>query len=162
MNEPTSNPQSSDAAAGDDLQTALFLDLVAQHAEMALMFLGRVPHPQTGEKVQDLETARLFISQLEMIEAKTKGNLSPREAALLKQGLMATRMAFVEVVEAQGAKPDAGKEPGADPVSAGGPSEPSTAAAAPEAPEAPEASTPAQENSPSETDEERKKFVKKY
>lgn len=156
MNEPTSNPQSSEAAPGDDLQTALFLDLVAQHAEMALMFLGRVPHPQTGEKVQDLETARLFISQLEMIEAKTKGNLSAREQALLKQGLMATRMAFVEVVEAQGAKPDAGKESGGDPVSTAGPSEPPTASAAPEA------STPAQENSPSETDEERKKFVKKY
>jgi hypothetical protein len=156
MSEPTSNPQSSDAAAGDDLQTALFLDLVAQHAEMALMFLGRVPHPQTGEKVQDLETARLFISQLEMIEAKTKGNLSPREQALLKQGLMATRMAFVEVVEAQAAKPDTGKEPSADPASAAAPTEPVAGDTAPEA------STPAQENLPSATDEERKKFVKKY
>ena len=110
MSESASSPPSPGAAPGDDLQTALFLDLVAQHAEMALMFLGRVPHPQTGKTVQDLETARLFISQLEMIEAKTKGNLSPREQALLKQGLMATRMAFVETVEAQAAKPDAGKE----------------------------------------------------
>jgi len=150
MSEPTSNPQSSDAAAGDDLQTALFLDLVAQHAEMALMFLGRVPHPQTGEKVQDLETARLFISQLEMIEAKTKGNLSPREAALLKQGLMATRMAFVEVVEARATKPDAGKEP-----SAGQPEQP------PPSPST-EASAQGQENPPPDDDEDRKKFVKKY
>jgi hypothetical protein len=159
MSEPASSPQPPGAAPGDDLQTALFLDLVAQHAEMALMFLGRVPHPQTGEKVQELETARLFISQLEMIEAKTKGNLSAREQALLKQGLMATRMAFVEAVEAQAAKPDAGKEAGTDAASPAGPSEPPTASAAPEAPEA---STPAQENSPSEMDEERKKFVKKY
>ena len=157
MSESASNPPSPGAAPGADLQTALFLDLVAQHAEMALMFLGRVPHPQTGEKVQDLETARLFISQLEMIEAKTKGNLSPREAALLKQGLMATRMAFVEVVEAQGAKPEAGKKSGAG--SANAPSQPEQ----PPASAATEAPAPAQENSPPATDdEERKKFVKKY
>jgi len=124
---------------------------------MALMFLGRVPHPQTGEKVQDLETARLFISQLEMIEAKTKGNLGPREQALLKQGLMATRMAFVEAVEAQGAKPDAGKESAADSASAAGqPEQPPASAAT-------EASAQTQENPPSAADdEERKKFVKRY
>jgi hypothetical protein len=151
MSEPTSNPPSPGAAPGDDLQTALFLDLVAQHAEMALMFLGRVPHPQTGKTVQDLETARLFISQLEMLEAKTKGNLSPREAALLKQGLMATRMAFVDAVEARGAKSDAGQERGA-----GQPEQPPPAAST-------DAAAQARENPPpAADDEERKKFVKKY
>ena len=157
MSESASPPPSPGIVPGDDLQTALFLDLVAQHAEMALMFLGRVPHPQTGEKVENLETARLFISQLEMIEAKTKGNLSPREQALLKQGLMATRMAFVEAVEAKGAKPDAGKESTAGSASAAGQPEKPPASAATEA------SVQAQENSPpAADDEERKKFVKKY
>ena len=157
MSEPASNPPSPAAAPGDDLQTALFLDLVAQHAEMALMFLGRVPHPQTGEKVQDLETARLFISQLEMIEAKTKGNLSPREAALLKQGLMATRMAFVEAVEAQAAKPEAGKESATGSASAASqPVPPPTAAATEASAQAPANSPPAPD------DDDRKKFVKKY
>jgi hypothetical protein len=157
MSESTSDPQSTGAAPGDDLQTALFLDLVAQHAEMALMFLGRVPHPQTGKTVQDLETARLFISQLEMLETKTKGNLSAREQALLKQGLMATRLAFVEVVEAQGTKSDAGKESVAGSASAAGKPEP------PPSSVATEASAQAQENSPPATPEdERKKFVKKY
>jgi len=151
MSESAANPQSTGAAPGDDLQTALFLDLVAQHAEMALMFLGRVPHPQTGKTVQDLETARLFISQLEMLETKTKGNLSPREQALLKQGLMATRLAFVEVVEAQGAKPDAGKE------SAAGQPEQPPASASTEAPAQSQETPP-----PATDDEERKKFVKKY
>jgi hypothetical protein len=157
MSESASSPQSPGTAPGDDLQTALFLDLVAQHAEMALMFLGRVPHPQTGKTVQDLETARLFISQLEMLETKTKGNLSPREQALLKQGLMATRIAFVEVVEAQGAKPDAGRESAAGTASAAGQPEPPPGSTVTEAP------AQAQENSPPATDEEeRKKFVKKY
>ena len=156
MSEPTPGTQPPDAAAGDDLQSALFLDLVAQHAEMALMFLGRVPHPQTGKTVQDLETARLFISQLEMLETKTKGNLSPREQALLKQGLMATRMAFVEAVEAQDAKPDAGKESPAGSASAPSPEQPPPSAST-------DAPAQSQENPPpAADDEERKKFVKKY
>jgi hypothetical protein len=157
MSEPTPSPQTSGAAGQDDLQSALFLDLVAQHAEMALMFLGRVPHPQTGKTVQDLETARLFISQLEMLEAKTRGNLNPREHALLKQGLMATRMAFVEVVEAQASKPDSSPEPGAGAASATSPPNPAPASASPETPsQAPPSAAAAT------AEDERKKFVKKY
>ena len=157
MSEPITTPESSAAGPGDDLQTALFLDLVAQHAEMALMFLGRVPHPKTGEKVHDLETARLFISQLEMIEAKTKGNLNQREQGLLKQSLMATRMAFVEAVESQPSKPDIHKE--SAPGAAGPSGQPAPLASS----AASEASAPAQGNAPSATDaDERKKFVKKY
>jgi hypothetical protein len=144
--EPSPNPQSTGAVPDDDLQSALFLDLVAQHAEMAMMFLGRVPHPHTGKTVLDLQTACLFIGQLEMLEAKTKGNLNAREQGLLKQSLMATRMAFVEAVEAGPAKESAGSE----------------SAAAPGQPAAPASPEQAQEASADATEEERKKFVKKY
>ena len=89
---------------------ALFAHLVIQNTNMALMFLGQMPHPQSGEKVRDLETAKMFIDQLDMIEAKTKGNLAPDEARLLQQSLMHLRMTFVQVVEAPPAptpKPEA-------------------------------------------------------
>ena len=155
MSQPAYSPESTGTGSTDDLQSALFLDLVAQHAEMAMMFLGRVPHPQTGETVRDLETARLFISQLEMLEAKTRGNLNQREQALLKQALMTTRLAFVESVEAQPAKPD-GKESGAGPAVPSGPS------ASPPTHAPTEASAQGQENPPFTPDDERKKFVKKY
>ena len=155
MSQPASNPGLSGTSSNEDLQSALFLDLVAQHAEMAMMFLGRVPHPQTGKTVRDLETARLFISQLEMLEAKTRGNLNQREQALLKQALMTTRLAFVEAVEAQPAKSDSGTEAGPGSAASSGPS------ASPPTP-APEASAQAQENPSSPPDDERKKFVKKY
>ena len=120
------------------------------------MFLGRVPHPQTGENVRDLETARLFISQLEMLEAKTRGNLNPREQALLKQALMTTRLAFVEAVEAQPATSDGAKESS---LGSEAPSEPS---APPTTPSPAEASAQTQDNPPATADDERKKFVKKY
>lgn len=83
----------------EEMMSALFAHLVIQNTNMALMFLGKVPHPQSGETVQDLETAKMFIDQLEMLEAKTQGNLTLDEAKLLKQSLTHLHMEFVEGVE---------------------------------------------------------------
>jgi hypothetical protein len=121
----------------DEMVTALFAHLVMQQTNMALMLMGKVPHPQSGQAVKDLEAARLFIDQLEMLEAKTKGNLSPEEAGLLKQSLMSARLAFVEAVEAPA------------PSSPPGPAEAKPEAAPGAAPAAP-------------AEEHQKKFTKKY
>jgi hypothetical protein len=83
-------------ASREEIISALFANMVMQQANMALMFLGKVPNPQTGEHVKDLDMAQLFIDHLEMLEEKTKGNLNKQEEAVLKQSLMAARMAFVE------------------------------------------------------------------
>src|SRR5688500_12938710 len=80
----------------EELHSALFASMVMQQGNMALMFLGKIPNPETGETVLELEAARMFIDQLEMLHAKTKGNLSSEEIALLGQTLMTVRMAFVE------------------------------------------------------------------
>lgn len=94
-------PSGADAGplSGEEMQAALFAQLVLQQTNLVLMLLGKTPNPQTGETSRDLEAARLFIDQLEMLEAKTKGNLTPAEARLLQQSLMTARLAFVEVVE---------------------------------------------------------------
>ena len=78
--------------------TALFAHLVMQQSNMAMMLMGKAPHPETGKPVRDLESAKLFIDLLEMLEAKTKGNLTKDEQNLLKQTLMAVRIGFVEAV----------------------------------------------------------------
>jgi hypothetical protein len=158
MSEPVDPPPA--AASHEEVQTALFMDLIAQQANMAFMFLGRVPHPQTGQPVQDLETARLFIDQLEMLEAKTRGNLNKREEGLLKQSLMAARMAFVETIEAPPAKAEARKESSAgaaSPAAASASPAPTPAAAETAAPPADVAAQTA-----ADADDDRKKFVKKY
>jgi hypothetical protein len=64
-----------------------------------MMLLGKVAHPDAGEVKKDLEGARLFIDQLQMLEIKTKGNLTTQEASLLAQSLMSLRLAFVEAVD---------------------------------------------------------------
>lgn len=156
MSDAAFSPNISNSASRDELQTALFLDLVAQHANMAMIFLGRVPHPQTGKQVRDVETARLFIDQLEMLEAKTKGNLNKHEEALLKQSLMATRLAFVDVIESP---PDGtiGAEKSAPASSAQASGGSGSAASTPET-----ASQAGSGLPPDATAEDKKKFVKKY
>lgn len=83
----------------EEMQSALFAQLVMQQSGMAMMLLGKTPNPETGQTLFDLEAARLFVEQLEMLQSKTRGNLTNSEEALLKQTLMAVRMAFVEAVE---------------------------------------------------------------
>lgn len=83
-----------------EMQSARFAQLVMQQANMAFMLLGKVPHPESGKTVRDLEAARMFIDQLEMLEAKTKGNLNRDEQNLLQQTLMSLRMSFVEAANA--------------------------------------------------------------
>ena len=79
--------------------SALFAHMVIQNTNMALMFLGKTPHPESGERVFDLEAARMFIDQIEMLEVKTKGNLTREEEKLLQQSLTHLRMTFVQAVE---------------------------------------------------------------
>ena len=88
----------------EEMQSALFAQLVMQQANLAMMLLGRTPHPESGQTVRDLDAAQMFIDQLEMLETKTRGNLNPQEAALLKQSLMSARLAFVETINAPPAK----------------------------------------------------------
>ena len=153
MNNPTS--PSEDSLAGmsrEELLSALFANMVVQQTNMAMMLLGKVPHPETGQFVQDLETAKMFIDQLEMLETKTKGNLNRQEDGLLKQALAALHLAFVEAVDAPSGGPSR--------VESG-----HTAPAAPAAPQEPEAAKPAAAapaETPAPPDESRKKFSKKY
>ena len=144
MSEPQTMPAGSGAASPEEMNSALFAQLVIQQSSMAMMLLGQTAHPETGKVVRDLDSARLFIDQLEMLEAKTKGNLSQEEAALLKQSLMSLRMAFVEAVNA----------PETSPASASTP-------APPPPPSAPAAETPKADPAQGE-DEHRKRFTKKY
>lgn len=97
----------------------------------------------------------MFIDQLEMIEAKTKGNLDKREEGLLQQSLTHLRMAFFEIVEGRGqAVPTVPAEPSA--LAAEAPAlAPAPAAAPAPAPDAEPAPVPDDFDS-------RKKFSKKY
>lgn len=114
MNEaqPGINDDAPLDATREEMMAEIFAHMVIQNTNMALMLLGAMPHPETGERVQDLEAAQMFIAQLEMLEAKTTGNLVPEEQRLLQQSLMHLRMTFVQAVE-NPPKTEAVKAPGA-------------------------------------------------
>jgi hypothetical protein len=147
MSEPLTPSASSPPTDSEDIMTALFANLVLQQTQMALMLLGRVAHPETGQTVQDVDGARMLIDQLEMLEVKTKGNLTEPESRLLKQNLMALHMAFVEAVERAGSTPP--------------PAAPGAAAAAPAEATASHAAATDAATSAADADS-RKKFSKKY
>lgn len=98
--------------------SALFASMVMQNTNMALIFLGQAPNPQTGETAQELEHATYFIDQLEMLSVKTKNNLDKQEDALLKQSLTHLRLAFVEAAaHPQKSAPTAASPAAASPAS---------------------------------------------
>ena len=137
MSESTSSTQGpSEQSSREEMHSALFAHMIMQQSNMAMLLLGKVPHPESGKMMQDLDAAKLFIDQLEMLQEKTRGNLSKEEANLLRQSLMSLHMAFVEAVNA-------------------------TPSGSQEAPEASEAKTQAAPTPPA-SEESHKKFSKKY
>jgi len=146
MNAPNSIGAPAGGGGGNDELSNLFAQLVMQQANMAMMLLGHVAHPETGQVVRDLEAAKQFIDQLEMLQAKTKGNLTREEAGLLQQSLTTLRLSFVEAVEAP--PPSAAKQP----VAAAGQAKTGESTAG----------TPGQPSTPDSGEEHRPKFTKKY
>jgi hypothetical protein len=66
------------------------------NAEMAQR-LGRIPSPDGRPIPPNLEAGKLLIDQLEMVQEKTRGNLSGQETTILEEALKNVRLAFVEV-----------------------------------------------------------------
>ena len=76
-----------------------FVEFVMMHAQNAALFLGQIPNPKTGEGEVNLELAKMFIDQLEMIREKTRGNLSNEESTVLRNTLSNLQMVYVDVAE---------------------------------------------------------------
>ena len=76
--------------------TQRFIEFVLMHAQNAALFLGQIPNPKTGEPEVNLDLAKMFIDQLEMVQEKTRGNLTNEEAMVLRNTLSNLQMAFVE------------------------------------------------------------------
>lgn len=132
----------------DEMNKALFTHLVMSLASAAMTHLGKLVNPATGKTETNLDAAQANIDMLEMLAARTRGNLDKEEARMLEQTLTGLRMNYVETSSR--------------------PNEPASPAAAPEAAEA--ASTPdaaaeqhtAAAGPGAEPTEDKKRFTKKY
>ncbi|MEQ8848343.1 DUF1844 domain-containing protein [Botrimarina sp.] len=69
--------------------------LMSSLATEALISMGQIPHPVTGETIVRRNQAQYLIDTLALLKEKTAGNLSPEEALALDDVLHQLRMAFV-------------------------------------------------------------------
>lgn len=83
---------------GDCMMPAVsFTSFVLSLNTTALFHLGDIPHPETGQKVFDLELARHTIDTLAMLEDKSKGNLDSEEQDLISRVVYELKMRFIRV-----------------------------------------------------------------
>lgn len=76
-------------------EQATFGLLITSLATQAFIGLGEIENPFTKKREPNLPEARFHIDLLEMLEAKTKGNLTPEEAQGLEGLLFDLRMRYV-------------------------------------------------------------------
>jgi hypothetical protein len=79
----------------DEPEGVDFTMLINAMAQPALLYLGEIPHPATGQPTLDLEGARIQIDMLDLLRVKCRGNLSPQEDNLLESVLHQLRMRYV-------------------------------------------------------------------
>lgn len=160
MSASASNPAAGSPEQGE-LHSHLFGMMVSQQANMALMFMGKMEAPGGDKVPKDLDTARIFISNLEMLQAKTRGNLEPGEEGFLKQMLMNVRMAYVEAVDQQSKGTSAQPAAAGQPTASAAPG-PETSPASAEAPAQPQSDSQPTPGPGTPEPEHRPKFSKKY
>lgn len=77
--------------------TKIFLNFIEGLAQQALMQLGEMENPYTGQTEMDLQGARYTIELLSVIMAKTKGNLNETEQKALSGILHDLRTHFTAI-----------------------------------------------------------------
>jgi len=92
----------------EDNHQILFIQLVIQNQQMAMISLGKVKNPISDTFEKNLEYAKLSIDILDMLSQKTKGNLSEYEEKLLTETVSQLKIIYDD---------ESGKEINADPKS---------------------------------------------
>lgn len=96
MSEEEKQPE---AAATTGAGKVDFSTLLLSLFSGALIQLGEMPDPQTGERGVHLEEARHSIEILDILSEKTRGNLTGDEEELLRQAVTQVKMKYVQAVQ---------------------------------------------------------------
>jgi len=113
------------AGALKDRNAQLFVSLVIGLVQAAYVQLGKVKNELSGQVERNLEAARITIDTLVALEEKTKGNLSPEEAEVLRRAVTELRMNYVDEVKKDAAAgPETPAPETADPTASAAPPPP--------------------------------------
>lgn len=90
-------PEEPEEETGEREGFATFATLVSYLSTTAMFQLGLLPGPG-GERIpSDFVNARRTIDLLEILQEKTRGNLTDNESRMLEEVLYELRISFVEV-----------------------------------------------------------------
>lgn len=98
---PPPQPDKSGSDQAGEIPEASFSVLATTLATQALVALGQAPMPGEEKPTVNLPFAKHCIDTLDILEQKTKGNLTPHESQLLGQFLYQLRMLYVTVKNQQ-------------------------------------------------------------
>ncbi len=90
---PETGPRTGDERAYGPLT---FTSFIMSLSTSALIYLGQVPDPVSGNTITDLTGARQTIDLISLLKEKTAGNLTPDETAFIETILYDLRMLFVK------------------------------------------------------------------
>lgn len=76
----------------------LFMQLVLQNQQLAMMSMGKLKNPVSDKIERNLEFAKMSIDTLDMLAAKTKGNLSEYEEKFLTEVIKELKLNYVDEV----------------------------------------------------------------
>lgn len=74
----------------------LFMQLVLQNQQLAMMSMGKLKNPVSDKIDRNLEFAKMSIDMLDMLAAKTKGNLSEYEEKFLTEVIKDLKLNYVD------------------------------------------------------------------
>lgn len=89
----------SEQLSEDQQNQMLFMMLVQQHQQIAMMGMGKVKNPATDEIERDLKSAKFAIDTLMMIQSFTEGNLPEELEDYLEDTLNNLRLNYADEVE---------------------------------------------------------------
>ncbi|MEM1167291.1 MAG: DUF1844 domain-containing protein [Planctomycetota bacterium] len=108
------------AGGPGQMPPADFRGLVGMLATQALLYLGGMPDPKTGQAIFAPDSATHMIDLLVVLEEKTRGNLTPEESEEIAGIIRELRSRFVELMQAM-AEMQQQQAQGGDPGAAPGP-----------------------------------------
>lgn len=91
-------------------QKALFLNLVLTFQHAAFQQMGKIANPMTSKIERDIEQAQMSIDMLDMLKARTAGNLSEEEVRMLDHVLRELKLNFVDELDKDKKAPPARTE----------------------------------------------------
>jgi hypothetical protein len=88
----------------------LFMQLIIQNQQIAMMAMGKIKNPVTDKIERNLEHAKIYIDTLDMLLAKTKSNLSDYEEKFLTETLKDLKLNYVDEMDKDKKKEETHKE----------------------------------------------------